>query len=477
MPTVRKYRAETEERPERVRFHEIRYLMQPGSLVYASEKGRNAFTHDDQVMPFMLNRQQDSKTDAGRQKIWRLYRVQEGSTDALLGCSCDSCVTAITSLDIICYHLDFDGDDIGPVSRTFRIKAFDGGRDIISLPVYPLRYAHQSESVLAAAKATGEKFAKQIQPEGRHAYYRGWSFITNTLGEPITDGDLSVPMPKPIAPVHIENHIMIDFEEGFNQHPAWKPIFVTPTRPTIQFTLEDTESDPIKVSLWKDADKKELISAWSDQVVLDDGSTTYERIKMVDTDRHLSKLVNDYSRENNPKKDTDDADMALLPKRVVAYSVWERRFFNVDVDLVQPITRSKGPNPFDLLEIEQSHKDTIEAIIQNHFAKKAAEQYYPISSQDLIKGKGKGVIILLHGVPGVGKTATAEAIAEKFGQPLFPITCGDLGTSADQVERTMTEIFRLAHHWDCVLLLDEAEIFITQRDQLDLERNALVSSE
>ena len=100
MPTVRKYRAETEERPERVRFHEIRYLMQPGSLVYASEKGRNAFTHDDQVMPFMLNRQQDSKTDAGRQKIWRLYRVQEGSTDALLGCSCDSCVTAITSLRV-----------------------------------------------------------------------------------------------------------------------------------------------------------------------------------------------------------------------------------------------------------------------------------------------------------------------------------------------------------------------------------------
>jgi len=32
-------------------------------------------------------------------------------------------------------------------------------------------------------------------------------------------------------------------------------------------------------------------------------------------------------------------------------------------------------------------------------------------TQDFIRGKGSGLFILLHGVPGVGKTATAEAIA------------------------------------------------------------------
>ena len=98
--------------------------------------------------------------------------------------------------------------------------------------------------------------------------------------------------------------------------------------------------------------------------------------------------------------------------------------------------------------------------------------------QDFIRGKGKGLVILLHGAPGVGKTATAEAIAYAHRKPLFSITCGDLGIEPTGVERTLSEIFRLANLWDCVLLLDEAEIFLSHREKKDdnLQRNALVSS-
>lgn len=89
----------------------------------------------------------------------------------------------------------------------------------------------------------------------------------------------------------------------------------------------------------------------------------------------------------------------------------------------------------------------------------------------------KGVIILLHGVPGVGKTATAEAVAQRWNKPLFPITCGDLGIDADRVEKSLKGIFRLAHLWDFILLLDEADVSIAQRERRDLARNALVSGE
>lgn len=46
-------------------------------------------------------------------------------------------------------------------------------------------------------------------------------------------------------------------------------------------------------------------------------------------------------------------------------------------------------------------------------------------SEDLVRGKGKGVIILLHGVPGVGKTSTAECVAQYTGRPLYALTCGE----------------------------------------------------
>ena len=39
------------------------------------------------------------------------------------------------------------------------------------------------------------------------------------------------------------------------------------------------------------------------------------------------------------------------------------------------------------------------------------------TTTDVIEGKGKGLIILLHGGPGTGKTLTAESIAELARKP------------------------------------------------------------
>ena len=58
---------------------------------------------------------------------------------------------------------------------------------------------------------------------------------------------------------------------------------------------------------------------------------------------------------------------------------------------------------------------------------------------DFVKGKGKGLIILLHGVLGVGKTFIAECVAAQLKRPLLLITCGDISTNVKQVEETLQE--------------------------------------
>lgn len=52
---------------------------------------------------------------------------------------------------------------------------------------------------------------------------------------------------------------------------------------------------------------------------------------------------------------------------------------------------------------------------------------------------------------------------------------GDLGLTPAEVESRLQEIFRLAQAWGCVMLLDEADIFLAQRTPTDIKRNALVS--
>lgn len=95
-------------------------------------------------------------------------------------------------------------------------------------------------------------------------------------------------------------------------------------------------------------------------------------------------------------------------------------------------------------------------------------------STDLIKGKGNGLIILLHGSPGTGKTYTAKSVAKFAEKPLFCVTRGDIGTKPEQVEN-LESILHLGKIWGCVVLLDEADVFLEQRALTDLERDALVS--
>jgi AAA+ superfamily predicted ATPase len=86
----------------------------------------------------------------------------------------------------------------------------------------------------------------------------------------------------------------------------------------------------------------------------------------------------------------------------------------------------------------------------------------------------QGLIILLHGPPGVGKTLTAETIAEYTQKPLFPINIGEL-TAEDRVVSRLRKIFEQAARWDAVLLLDEADVILEKRSYEDLRRNGIVS--
>jgi SpoVK/Ycf46/Vps4 family AAA+-type ATPase len=122
---------------------------------------------------------------------------------------------------------------------------------------------------------------------------------------------------------------------------------------------------------------------------------------------------------------------------------------------------------FTRLVLPSRHKDLIRAMIVDRKVDK--------SSSDIFYGKGKGLIMLLHGGPGTGKTLSAESVAELAEKPLYRVTCGDIGTEIREVEEYLDMILSIGKRWDCVLLLDEADVFLEERSLADLTRNSLVS--
>lgn len=93
---------------------------------------------------------------------------------------------------------------------------------------------------------------------------------------------------------------------------------------------------------------------------------------------------------------------------------------------------------------------------------------------DVIEGKSAGNVILGKGVPGVGKTLTAEVYSELIERPLYSVHSGSLGTKAEDIRKNLEEVFQRAKRWDAVLLLDEADVFVLERGS-NIEQNAIVA--
>src|SRR5271156_6320929 len=122
---------------------------------------------------------------------------------------------------------------------------------------------------------------------------------------------------------------------------------------------------------------------------------------------------------------------------------------------------------FNRLVLKSQKKELIKALVSVQLASN--------QKSDVVEGKGNGLIILLHGSPGTGKTLTAESVAELAEKPLYRVTCGDIGTDAEGVEKYLESVLFIGTIWGCVVLLDEADVFLEERQPTDLARNALVS--
>ena len=220
--------------------------------------------------------------------------------------------------------------------------------------------------------------------------------------------------------------------------------------------------------------------------------TPYERLltdvfddSVIDLDRRNEFVNSTTLLRYRPILETSVCDdyVMLLPFRVYGYAMLNRKWFPLNMSLISDITPEQVKNTaagYEDLVLPEGHKKLLQAVVKNQVAeprqRSGEREEDPDEFQmDVVKGKGKGLIILLHGAPGVGKTSTAECVAAQLKRPLLPITCGDVSTNAKDAEETLQQYCALAHRWRCVLLLDEADVFLAKREKGDVKRNGLVS--
>ncbi|KAG8686540.1 hypothetical protein FRC11_008796 [Ceratobasidium sp. 423] len=182
-----------------------------------------------------------------------------------------------------------------------------------------------------------------------------------------------------------------------------------------------------------------------------------------------------------------DEIICLTPPTHKAWAFAAKAWGNILVTNLSEITFDELA--FDQLVLKLEYKKMIKALVETHSGGGDG------LAKDLVSGKGGGMVMVLHGKPGTGKTLTAEAVSEHLKCPLYVVSSGELGTEASHLEKQLhdilevgffnfspnlyppedSDISQMTAAWKAVVLIDEADVFLEARNTFDLMRNGLVS--
>ncbi|KAH6716209.1 ATPase [Leptodontidium sp. MPI-SDFR-AT-0119] len=175
--------------------------------------------------------------------------------------------------------------------------------------------------------------------------------------------------------------------------------------------------------------------------------------------------ANKKSAEMEQTKLTEDLLM-ICSSTARGYSLDLNQWMHFRIDSLKEI--EWNVNAFKSLALPGNHKELLLAFAQTQGD--SAAQF-----DDVIEGKGKGMVVLLEGPPGLGKTLTVEALAEKMKIPIYRIASGQMRPNPDIIKSVLQDAFLMTKAWKGIILLDEADIFLERRSVNDLDRNQLVS--
>ncbi|KAK8099952.1 AAA family ATPase [Apiospora kogelbergensis] len=391
----------------------------------------------------------------GRTRLGRTFGVGNGMGDEADD-SPDSGNGTWTDVVIDCFRMRWDGLQIGPFRLTHRIRHYVGERKITDLDFYPVRFRGNSEEICKALEARGKRV---LECHG-HMKYDGLT-VDATGQQPLLENSYFSRAEPPALTYEsitgvsqggkeIEGDVYIDMKTYHQTLQQELRIFekLRRARPSVREVTENPRGFERN----------------------GDYHTGDHDVDEAKSDDFMNRYFHLISPKTPEELEEKPACLALLSRAVPAYEFRSRGWIWIDITKIEPIdksdkTRTRG---WKDLVIDIKYRRLLESLVNNHAS--------PAEQRRIQTKIGEGTpTAQIDLIQGTGKTSTAEAIAAYTGKPLYAITCGDIGLDADEVEEKLLMHTRLAEKWGCVLLLDEADVFLARRGWNDVKRNALVS--
>ena len=336
-----------------------------------------------------------------------------------------------------CHYVEYDGRNFGECKAIVEIPEFEGTCRIDSLPVYPLDRHPDADSLKQKLMARGRKLGALTGMQ--YKYYKGVAFFKKK---------------KNLVRLTVQSRIMVDALTFRRMNPNYN---TNPVKPGAGKHGGDLEEEDDMVFM-------DDMTSPSGSGGLVPGGETFAHMHSRIADR-ISRLGRG-GAAGAPKMPTrvpltpekmSEEQLLMCAPTVLGFSFGDKMWAEFAIDSIHEIIFNTGA--FDSLVLPESQKSIVRALVENHTGKRKAEKKRP-GIDDIIRGKGQGLVAVLHGRPGVGKTLTAEGISEYLRKPLYMVSAGELGTDSRVLEHQLSKILDICYGWGAVLLLDEADVFL-----------------
>ncbi|KAJ6443159.1 ATPase, AAA-type, core [Purpureocillium lavendulum] len=379
-------------------------------------------------------------------------------------------------------YLDFDGKRFGLGSLTHEIPEFQGTCKITSLPCYPLKYRKDESMIREHLIARGRRF---VGMSGVH--FRSYSGIAYMRRKKSSMMKFNIQQSR----VMVDPAIFRRFNPNYgastirakdHDFPSEEDESENDSAVGFQCGASDVDEDACNVeyvSKVVDGEEGQIIvhipksdTESSRDPGLEQMPTTCPDKDEVDSSGGR-RAVHDRPLHKSPKFAAEGAPgfseeyLLIASPVVLGFAFSEKQWLEFSVSGIGEV--KWNDKAWESLVLEPATKDLIRALVQSR-------KYHAAQTiDDVIQGKGKGLVTVLHGPPGTGKTLTAEGISELLKCPLYMVSAGELGTDSRVLEAELQRILDICHAWGAILLLDEADVFLETRNMQDIHRNALVS--
>ena len=290
-------------------------------------------------------------------------------------------------LSVDCWSYDWNGKDLVRAYFEIEIEHFRGTKPVNDLPCYPLDYYEAVEGPYRTKEdlrkmliARGKKFYQIAKtPKGARQMYshEGTALLERQggVGDKVnSDKSLSL----------IDRLLSLKKD---NVSRAGKENQRTPVKATERYIMD--------FDAYLTYASPDMALGQLNPYHVDDKETASPR---------GSGTTN--VTENGDHDPLSDRSLMLLPPRLLGYSTRGKYWGQFRVDGTREVGEPSSDGFQNKLQLDDNYKMMIKALVDNHQGENSNASD-KIQVSDIAVDKGRGLVILLHGPPGVGKTVSS----------------------------------------------------------------------